>query len=497
MEKKEENIYQIIFDQAPIGIYTINKDGAIDSFNPRMSEISGVKSANEVMGMNVFSMDSYKKVGLDKFFREGLNGKHFNTEVKYVSQIGKKETWRHYRGVPVFLSDSKTVDRLLLLVEDITKEKERIELLERQTQDLKKFQMAMDGTSEQIIISDVDGIVLYSNHATEKITGYSVKEIIGTKAGLLWGGHMDRSYYQKLWKTIKIDKQSFRAEINNKRKNGELYIAEIHISPINDEHGNPLYFVAIERDITKEKQIDKVKTEFVSLASHQLRTPLSTVNWYTEMLLAGVAGEFNKEQKNYLEEIYTGNQRMVKLVNALLNVTRMELGTFSVDHKPTDIVKLAQVAVKEQNLQITQKKIKLTSDFANGIPKINADPKLLYIVFQNLLSNAIKYNHDGGTIEFSILLDKEKRQIHIKVADTGYGIPKKQQDKIFTKLFRADNVQEIDTEGTGLGLYIVKSIIEQTEGMIRFESEENKGTTFFITLPTEDMKKKADTKALA
>ncbi len=121
---KEENIYQIIFDQAPIGIYTINKDGFIDSFNPKMVEMSGAKSANEVLGLNVFSMDSYKKVGLDKFFRIGLNGKSFNTEVKYVSQIGNKETWRHYRGVPLFLLDNKTVDKLLLLVEDITKAKQ-------------------------------------------------------------------------------------------------------------------------------------------------------------------------------------------------------------------------------------------------------------------------------------------------------------------------------------------------------------------------------------
>ncbi len=358
--KESEWEYRLIFDQAPIGIYTINKDGIIDSFNPKMLDISGPKSTNDVLGLDVFSLDSYKKSGLDTFFREGLKGKYFTTEVEYFSQIGKKWSWRRYRGAPIFYPDSKAVKRLLLLVEDIT----------------------------------------------------------------------------------------------------------------------------------KEKEVDKAKTEFVSLASHQLRTPLSMVNWYTEMLLAGDAGKLNKKQEKYLEEVYTGNQRMVDLVNSLLNVSRMELGTFSVNPEPTDTVRLAESVVIEQNPQITERKIKLTSDFAKNVPEINVDPKLLRMVFQNLLSNAVKYTPNGGAIKFSISLEKEKSQIHIQVADTGYGIPKNQQDKIFTKLFRADNVREKDTEGTGLGLYIVKSIIEHTEGTIRFESEENHGTTFYITLPIEGMKKK-------
>ncbi len=366
MKNEEENFYQIIFNQAPIGIYTINKDGIIDSFNPKMLDMNGAQSVNEVIGLNVFSLDSYKKVGLDTFFREGLQGKSFSTEVKYVSQIANKETWRRYQGVPIFLPDSKTVDRLLLLVEDTT----------------------------------------------------------------------------------------------------------------------------------KEKAVDKAKTEFVSLASHQLRTPLSAVNWYTEMLLAGDAGKLNEKQKEYLDEVHIGSQRMAAIVNALLDVSRLELGIFMVEPESTDIVVLAKSAIDEQKNQIDEKKLKLLPHFATDIPKINADPKLLHMVFQNLLSNAVKYTPEGGSIEFSISLDKENGQVHIQVADTGYGIPKNQQDKIFTKLFRADNVRKIDTEGTGLGLYIVKSIIEHTEGTIRFESEENKGTTFYLTLPIEGMKKKEGTKVL-
>ncbi len=297
--------------------------------------------------------------------------------------------------------------------------------------------------------------------------------------------------------TIRTGKSVFGVTgISVKKTDGTILSLRSSSVMVKDKNGRPISCVVIFEDITKEKQIDKAKTEFVSLASHQLRTPLSTVNWYTEMLLAGDAGKINKKQKKYLDEIYTGNQRMVELVNDLLDVSRLELGTFSVDTEPTDIVKLAQDVMKEQNPQITERKIKLTSDFAKDIPIMQADQKLLRIVFQNLLSNAVKYTPEGGSIKFGISLDKEKHHVNIQVADTGYGIPKNHRDKIFTKLFRADNVREKDTKGTGLGLYIVKSIIDLTEGTIRFESEENKGTTFYVSLPIEGMKKRGVTKAL-
>lgn len=247
--------------------------------------------------------------------------------------------------------------------------------------------------------------------------------------------------------------------------------------------------------VKKLKQIDKAKSEFVSLASHQLRTPLSTVNWYAEMLLAGDAGKLNDEQKKYIEKAYKGNQRMIKLVNSLLNVSRLELGTFVIETEPTDIVKLARSVIDEQKSKSDAKKIKITPHLSKGMPSIQADPNLLRMVFQNLLSNSIKFTPENGKIEFEI--SSGSKDIKIRVSDTGLGIPKNQHDKIFTKFFRADNVKEQDTDSTGLGLYIVKSIVEHSGGKIWFESEENKGTTFFVTLPLKGMEKKEGSKTLS
>jgi signal transduction histidine kinase len=260
--------------------------------------------------------------------------------------------------------------------------------------------------------------------------------------------------------------------------------------------GKVIGTIKIFRDITNEREIDKAKTEFVSLASHQLRTPLSAVNWYAEMLLAGDAGELNEKQKKYLDEVYRSNQRMVELVNALLDVSSLELGTFVSDPKSTDICKLAQDVIDEQKPQIDVKKLSFSFLCEESISRIQVDPKHLRMVVQNILSNAVKYTPEGGKIVLSIS-STDKKNVLLKISDTGYGIPKNQQDKIFTKLFRADNVRDKDTDGTGLGLYIVKSIVENSGGKVWFKSsgeEGNKGTVFYVTLPLDGVKKSGKNK---
>lgn len=253
--------------------------------------------------------------------------------------------------------------------------------------------------------------------------------------------------------------------------------------------------VILFRDVSEEREIDQAKDEFVSLASHQLRTPLSTINWYTEMLLEGDAGRVSKKQKDFLKEIYTANKRMVALVSALLNVSRIELGTFTIVPKPTDIAVLVQDVLKMLKPEIEKREIKLQEQYGD-IPIMNVDPQLMQIVFQNLISNAVKYTPNGGAVGVEISRNGPQNQLCAYVRDTGYGIPKNQQSKIFTKLFRADNIKSKVTDGNGLGLYIVKSIISRSGGTISFESQEDKGTSFCVTLPFSGMRKKMGTKKL-
>jgi signal transduction histidine kinase len=265
------------------------------------------------------------------------------------------------------------------------------------------------------------------------------------------------------------------------RKDKTRFPAAITVAPV---LLNNTIVGAIEvfRDVTKEREIDRTKSEFVSLASHQLRTPLTTVNWYSEMLLKGGVTKNSKRQKEYLEKIHAGSGQMVMLINMLLNVSRIELGTLVVESKPANISALLLEVISEQKPQMDKKEITIKSTFSNDIPICKTDGNLLRTVFQNLLSNAIKYTEDRGHIDTSMSLDNEGNVL-ITFSDTGYGIPKKDHDHIFTKMFRADNVKEKGTEGTGLGLYIVKSVLTALGGSVRFESEENKGAKFFVTLP--------------
>lgn len=235
-----------------------------------------------------------------------------------------------------------------------------------------------------------------------------------------------------------------------------------------NEAGEAIKMTGVNWDVTQEMEIDRAKTEFVSLASHQLRTPLSAINWYVEMLLDGDAGRVTKKQRQFLEEVYASNQRMVKLVNSLLNVSRIELGTLLIQAQDLDVKKLLDEIIHELEAEITKKNIQVTKNIDPDIPNINADKNTLSMIMENLLSNAIKYTLEGGSVDVD--LSQTDESLLFTVKDTGIGIPADQRDKIFTKLFRADNVHESDVEGTGLGLYLVKTILDKVGGEVSFKS---------------------------
>lgn len=265
-------------------------------------------------------------------------------------------------------------------------------------------------------------------------------------------------------------------------------------------------------DISKHRELSRAKTDFVSLAAHQLRTPLSIVKWYSDFLLSGDAGKFSKEQLKYVEEIFRSNQRLIDLVNSLLDASRIDLGTFVIEPKPTDVIERAETALSKFYPEIERKKIKLEKQY-DKFDKLNLDPRLTQIIFENIISNAVEYTPIGGKIKF--IVKKTAKDVFIKISDTGFGIPREEQPKIFTKLFRGDIAKKIQADGSGLGLYVVKAIVEKSGGRIWFESpslellleekqdadnlpldKKNMGTTFFITIPLKGMMPKEGTKKL-
>jgi len=377
-------------------------------------------------------------------------------------------------------------DKVKILFDDLVRDKLNLEL---QMIESKKFRLAVDNASDTIIITDPDGIIVFANKATEGVTGYQIPEILGKKAGGrdLWGNHMKPEFYQKMWETIKVGKQTFRGEINNKRKNGEDYAAEINIAPILDDNGEILFFVSIERDITKEKEMEKMKNEFISLVSHQLRTPLTGIRWFVELLMRNKEKNLTPQQLDFLEQISGSNQRMIKLVNDILDISHIETGRkFEIIKTNFLFNQLISEILTENISLIETKQLKIV----NQIPKtlsIYADYVKIKQVMQNLISNATKYTPAGKTITLAVS-EKNNQDAIIMVKDEGIGIPAYQKEKLFEKFFRADNASTQDPNGSGLGLYIARELVRAHGGEMWFDTEENKGTTFYfkVALKGED-----------
>jgi PAS domain S-box-containing protein len=378
-------------------------------------------------------------------------------------------------------------------VMDAIKEKDRE--LKKQADYALMFQEATGASATPVIITAAKpNTIIYVNRAWEQLTGYSFEEAKGKNPRFLQSGKTPPVVYEKMWDTLSKGKPFMTEEIVNRRKDGTEYQEQLVVSPI-PKHGETAFYVGVFQDITRRKEIERAKTEFVSLAAHQLRTPVSIINWYAETLSGGDLGKLNATQRKYVEEIHHNSKRMGNLVAALLNASRVELGTFAVEPSSSDVVAIVDRALDDFKLQIKDKKLRVEKHYAKSLPVLMVDPRLVDIVMQNLFSNAVKYTPVGGGITCEI--SKNDSELVIAVRDTGVGIPEKDQPKIFTKLFRADNARAKDPDGTGIGLYISRAILEESGGRIWFTSKEHEGSSFFVAIPLSGMKKREGARELS
>ncbi len=294
------------------------------------------------------------------------------------------------------------------------------------------------------------------------------------------------------------DKERVKAFISQSLTNGSDILDFRFVNPDNgtihwfhsrsktfyDMDHKPLRMVGTVHDVTHEKEIDQAKTQFLSLASHQMRSPLTTINWNAEMLLQQQSEGLTDMQKKYIQELYNASKRTVQLTNALLTVSELELGTMPFKPEKLSLPKIAKRVLEDYDHTIAENKLQFKEVYSGDLPEIQTDLFLLKTIFHVLIGNAVNYTPVEGTITMTISVDPTKTNTFLlTVTDTGYGIPKDQQDQIFTKIFRATNVKTKVIAGSGLGLYIVKLILELNGGEIWFTSEENKGSSFMVALP--------------
>ncbi|HSA84527.1 MAG TPA: MASE1 domain-containing protein [Patescibacteria group bacterium] len=494
MIASHEQRFKTLIEKSSDAIFLVDATSKILYAGPSVKRLLGYEPS-ELEGTTGFNLvaPEDKKMTIRVLAEIVLKPGGAQTVEARLIRKDKRIIWVEATGTNLLLDS--TINAVIVNFHDITEKKlSHDQMLTEKMED----EAMLTSIGEGILATDEAGKITMINQAACDNLGWHEKELIGksvieTIPMVDDAGKRIPSEERPLTKVLTLKKKIVRSHgTNYMRKDGSVFPVHITINPITLDELT-VGTIEVFYDITKEKEIDKAKSEFVSVASHQLRTPLATINWYLEELLRK-GNNLDEKQKKYFNEVYLASKRMIALVNSLLNVSRIELGTFIVEPKPTDLGKLIDQIMKDLTSQTDKKNITIQKTYQPNLPLFSVDPKLFTIIMQNLLSNALKYSKIEGTIDVKIFYNNN--EFLLSVSDNGYGIPKKQQDKIFTKLFRADNARTVAPEGSGLGLYIVKQIVNATGGKIWFTSTENKGTLFSVAFPIAGMQQKKGEKLL-
>lgn len=352
----------------------------------------------------------------------------------------------------------------------------------------------VDNTADCIITIDSKGTIETVNRAIEDMFGYISSELIGHNINMLLPPDEredhDKYLAQSDLHASRIINQA--RDLEGYRKNGSLFPLELNVSFM--EHQGERKYIGIIRDITARKQAENMKSEFVSTVSHELRTPLTSIKGSLGLIRGGTVGELPQKMNDMLDIAYNNSDRLVRLINDILDVEKIEAGKMEYLLKPIDMDDLLKQAIKnnESYAEVHNAKFVLAQNPA-GI-RVMGDHDRLMQVLTNLLSNAAKFSPEGAEAELS--MEQRDDVVRVKISDHGCGIPLEFKDKIFGKFSQADTSSTRQKGGTGLGLNISKAIVEHHGGKIDFETEVDKGTTFYfdlpIIMPTEDSTHKID-----
>lgn len=348
-----------------------------------------------------------------------------------------------------------------------------------------KNQAIVESIADGVLVADATGNIKLVNKRTTLILDIPEEELIGRSVNELLGlySHSGDSWISTIkdWaeNADRIEQWTVLAD----RFNIEEKIVSVHLSPV---FVNKQFYgtVSIFRDITKEVEVDKLKSEFVSTVSHELRTPMTSIKGYADLMLMGAAGEMTQPQHRYLQVIKSNAERLHMLVNDLLDISRLETGKTKLDLRPLDIPQVVEDIIEKHlhgRIQHENKNITVSTALPPSLPLVNADEAGITQILTNLLDNAFNYTPENGRI--TVKAQAEGNYVHISVSDTGIGISEEDQAKIFDRFFRAEDESVQKIRGTGLGLAIVNSLVEMHGGKLTVDSKPDEGSTFTFNLP--------------
>ncbi|MEM7032515.1 MAG: PAS domain S-box protein [Chloroflexota bacterium] len=471
-QKIAEAHLRMAIGNIPSILFTLDAEGKfILSEGRSLSKLS--RSPGQVVGQSIFQVYANNPTIIEAT-QGALAGQPQAFEVTLADLAF--EAWYQ----PIF-DDAQHVIGVVGVAHDITERRNTEEVLRENTQQLTTI---LDTVGEGIITVDSRSNIIMVNQEAQRIWGYSEIELLGEPLTKLMPEKYRKAHqagverYAKTGEAVVLDQW---LELEGQRKNGQIFPLEVHIAET--KIGNQLLFTAAVRDITERHELDKMRDEFVSTVSHELRTPLASMMGFVETILSGRPGPLTDIQRRFLQNSYQSSERLLKLVEELLTVSRVQQGTLKLDKTLFSPDKALQ-SIKTMIQPLAETKsivVQLQNDWPDDT-QFYGDQGRIEQVITNLISNAIKFTPPNGEVK----LCSTRTEAHwcFEVIDTGMGIPDDEIPNLFSRFFRATNAQREQVQGTGLGLYVCKAIVEEHQGTIEVESVVDQGTTVKVRLPT-------------
>ena len=345
------------------------------------------------------------------------------------------------------------------------------------TEEEKKMTAIVNSIAEGLILVNSDNRVLHINPAAERLLGLSEDSINKDITELIQNDEL----IQIEQTPSKNEEANFVSEITLIHHDEKLVLRTI-ASPFLDENGQTLGTVYLFDDITREKEIDQMKSDFISLVSHELRTPLTSIIGFVSFILDGKAGAINDRQRNSLARVQRQSKRLAALINDLLDISRIESGRIQMEQEPISLLEIVTQRIEEIRPQADEKSIRLDLTAPESVPTIFGDEARMGQVFTNLIGNAIKFTPNNGEVSIKVRVDGSL--LHVEVIDTGPGIPAEERQKVFDKFYQLSDISTRQQGGSGLGLSITKSIVEAHGGKLWIDDgNQGKGSNFQFVLP--------------
>ncbi|MDP3970882.1 MAG: ATP-binding protein [bacterium] len=342
-----------------------------------------------------------------------------------------------------------------------------------------KIAAIIDNLVDGIIMLDREGHILLMNPYAQRVLQVRLNQV---GSGILKPHDFSTSLQPLIhFITETGDDTVYRSEEIDIIEEDDRIVLQATALQMADSRGYTIGSLIILHNITREKDLDQMKSDFISVAAHQLRTPLATLKWLFKIMLDGDTGKLSDKQHDLLDKGFKRNNEVIEIVNSLLDVSEIEEGRFPYKFSEGSMSDTVNQVIEESAVHAERMNITLVNKVTAGIDHMNFDRQKIKIAIRNLIDNAIKYSHESGAVK--IMLSKEEDNVIIKVVDGGIGMSDETQEKLFTKFFRGKEAAMKDPTGSGLGLYIVRSISEHHGGRIKFDSKLGEGTTFTITIP--------------